>query len=165
MNENQKIETGNDQEILPISSDQMYTNFGINDEKTLKVLAQQKESAAITMAKQAVSQYVNKHPETKFPEIKGEKQTDKANVELDLGDTSDFRSINDLSEDTDAKYVLSEEPPAQAPPKKEESALPKWPVYSQPVAQIDHIKSELQQVNQEKKHWNDLLKESEDAMK
>lgn len=133
----------------------MYTNFGKTDEKTLKKLSQQSESAAITMAKQAVSQYVNKHPEeTKFPAIKeGDlKKVDKSNVEIDLGETADFRSqINDLSEEIDDKYVLSEEIPqslAQAQQKTEslEAAIPKWPVYGQPVAQFDALKTEFNQV-------------------
>lgn len=77
----------------------MYTSFGKTDDKTLKKIESQHEAAAITMAKQAVSQFVNTHPETtQFPEIKAIKSHDKANIEL--GETADFRSeINEMSED------------------------------------------------------------------
>lgn len=57
---------------------------------------------------------MNKHPDAKFPEIKGIKSNDKANIEIDLGETADFRSqINDMSEEQESepKYVLSEEAP------------------------------------------------------
>ena len=93
LDQNAKIETGKDQDILPISSDQMYTNFGETDEKTLKNLSQQKEAAAITMAKQAVSQIVRKHPETtQFPDLNSIKKSDKQNLELELDETADFKS-------------------------------------------------------------------------
>ena len=45
------------------------------------------------MAKAAVNQYVGQHPDdSKFPELKEIKHSDKSNVELDLGETADFRS-------------------------------------------------------------------------
>jgi D-alanyl-D-alanine dipeptidase len=125
---------------VPISTDQMYTNFGVTDEKTIKKIKNQHEAAAITMAKQAVQSYVSKHPDSKFPELKGS-SNDKANVEIDLGETADFKSqINDMSEAEDAEpnYVLSVDDPAnkQQLSQKMESAdtsIPKWPSYNQPV--------------------------------
>ena len=42
-------------DIVGISSDQLYTNFGQTDKKTIQTMSKQKESAAITMAKKAAS--------------------------------------------------------------------------------------------------------------
>ena len=149
MNKDKQIQNGNEQEIVPISTDQMYTNFGTTDEKTIKKIKNQHEAAAITMAKQAVQSFVAKHPDSKFPELKGN-SIDKANVEIDL-ETADFKSqINDLSEeqDTEPNFYLSVDSSAnkQQLTQKMESAdtsIPKWPSYGQPVQQFDVIKAEL----------------------
>lgn len=95
------------------------------------------------------------------------KKSDKTNVEIDIDETADFRSqINDMSEENDAKYVLSEDSPqslAQQKTETLESAIPKWPVYNQPVAQYDALKSEFTQVKSQQKHWQSLLKEHTSA--
>jgi 2-phospho-L-lactate guanylyltransferase (CobY/MobA/RfbA family) len=82
------------------------------------------ESAAITQAKKAVSQYVKKHPETLYPQVglvkanneqkKSEENhtIDKVNVELDIGETADLQSIigfetGEKVEENDEKYLLS----------------------------------------------------------
>lgn len=96
------------------------------------------------MAKEAVKEFVQKHPEqTKYTEVKNIKQNDKANLELDLGDTADFRSEVDEKQqvEADAKYMLEEESK-----QEEETAIPKWATYSSPLTQGDSIKKELAQV-------------------
>lgn len=42
-------------DMVGVSSDQLYTNFGQTDNKTIQKMTQQKEAAAITMAKKAAS--------------------------------------------------------------------------------------------------------------
>ena len=174
LDSNQQIENGNVQDIVPISTDQMYTNFGKTDEKTIQRIMHQDEAAAITMAKKAVSQYVNNHQkQTKFPEILvNATAIDKTNVELDLGQTADFRSqINDMSEEegsAEPGYILSEEPvqgQSLAQSEAKETALPKWPMYNQPVQQFEEIKTELASVKDQQKNWQQLLKEAQDAEK
>mgnify|MGYP006891255346 CR=1 FL=1 len=60
----EKEREGGGQSIVGISSDQLYTNYGNSDDKkTLMNLNQQNESAAITMAKKAVNEFVRSNPE------------------------------------------------------------------------------------------------------
>ena len=57
-------EQGRAEEIVAISSDQMYAPQGDPDEKTLKSVEKQHEAAAITMAKKAASQFLTQHPDS-----------------------------------------------------------------------------------------------------
>lgn len=57
-------------------------------------------------------------------------------MELDLGETTDFRSEvneNEKSE-PESKFMLEDE---------DDTSIPKWPVYNSPLTQFDQIKSEL----------------------
>ena len=86
-----KGEAKSDTPIIGISNEQFYIDYAGQDQQSLEKIQHQDEAAAISMAKKAVQEFMTNHPETKYPEIKQIKN-DKSNLELDLGDNTDFRS-------------------------------------------------------------------------
>lgn len=58
-----------DTPILGISNEQFYIDWA-TDNKTLEKIQHQDEAAAISMAKKAVQEFVSKHPESMYPEVK-----------------------------------------------------------------------------------------------
>jgi hypothetical protein len=117
------------------------------------------------MAKKAVQEFVLQHPETKYSKIKDNgtdnKQNDKQNLELDLGDSTDFRSTDDDKQEAqteaEAKYVLEDQ--------NDDTSIPKWPLYSSPLKQLDSVKKELAQVLLQQQHWTQLKTEAQNSMK
>jgi len=161
-------------DIVGISSDQLYTNFGQTDKKTIQTMSKQKESAAITMAKKAASQFITSHPDVLTQKIDVtkparlvEKKDDQANLEIDQTETSDIYSsiradnetkLEDIATgDKDEKYILNVE---ETKTDEDDLSVPKWPVYSNPAAQHDQIEKELAEVTKTEAHWNSLLEEA-----
>ena len=177
---NDDKESGNT--ILGISSDQIYTTTA-TDKQAIKNISQQKESAAITMAKKAASSYIENHPETMYQvsehvkpkAVEKTHKTDKANIELTesneiSGFGTGFESGEKFeSEDNEEKYVLSEGASPSRPDEQSQTVIaeeldlsvPSWPVYNNPVNEQAKIKSELTKIKSELKKWQSLLQEAQ----